>query len=88
LDEVEPSGIAVEILGAAAEASQEALDLAVTAVDGLSVQGSANPLSGTGSDALVLPTLAGETAASLPGIGLEAAAGQWPGRHDRRGALP
>ena len=38
---------------AAAEAAQEALDLAVAAVDGLGVQRAPDPLSGRGVDALV-----------------------------------
>ena len=44
---MEPPEIAVEVLGGdAAEASQEALDLAVAAVDRLDVQGAADPLAG------------------------------------------
>ena len=51
---MEPPEIAVEVLGGdAAEASQEALDLAVTAVDRLDVQGAADPLAGGTVDALV-----------------------------------
>ena len=51
---MEPPEIAVEVLGGdAAEAPQEALDLAVAAVDRLDVQGAANPLAGAAVDALV-----------------------------------
>ena len=51
---MEPPEIAVEVLGGdAAEAPQEALDLAVAAVDRLDVQGAANPLAGGAVDALV-----------------------------------
>ncbi len=53
-DEMEPPQIAVETLGGdAAEASQEALDLAVAAVDRLDVHGPAHPLAGGAVDALV-----------------------------------
>ena len=51
---MEPPEIAVEVLGGdAAEAAQEALDLAVAAVDRLDVQGSADPLAGGAVDALM-----------------------------------
>ena len=51
---MEPSEIAVEVLGGdAAEAAQEALDLAVAAVDRLGVQRALDPLAGRGVDALV-----------------------------------
>jgi len=53
-DEMEPPEIAVEVLGGdAAEAAQEALDLAVAAVDRLNVQRAPDPLAGRGVDALV-----------------------------------
>ena len=48
---MEPPEMAVEVLGGdAAEASQEALDLEVAAVDGLDVQGAADPLAGGAVD--------------------------------------
>ncbi len=48
-DEMEPPRTAVEILGGdAAEAPQEALDLAVAAVDRLDVQGAVHPFAGGG----------------------------------------
>ena len=51
---MEPPEIAVEVLGCdAAETSQEPLDLAVAAVDGLDVQGAAHTLAGGAVDALV-----------------------------------
>ena len=51
---MEPPEIAVEVLGGdAAPPAQEALDLAVAAVDRLDVQRAPDPLAGRGVDALV-----------------------------------
>lgn len=51
---MEPPQVAVEVLGGdAAACAQEALDLAVAAVDRLNVHRAPDPLAGRGVDALV-----------------------------------